>query len=88
VAPSGSQIEISALAGGVTRVSLAGEVDLTVTPRVELALHDVMGKGNTRLVVDLTDATFIDSTLLGLLIETFRRLQRRRGRLVVLCPNQ
>jgi anti-sigma B factor antagonist len=40
-----------------------------------------------RLLVDLSQATFIDSTGVGVLLGTVRRLRRRRGRLAVLCPH-
>lgn len=46
-----------------------------------------MGEGHTRLLVDLTDVTFIDSTGLGVLLHIVRELRRKRGRLAVVCPD-
>lgn len=43
--------------------------------------------GSSRVVVDLTATTFIDSSSLGVLIGAHRRLQARDGSLVVVCDN-
>jgi anti-sigma B factor antagonist len=41
--------------------------------------------GAERVIVDLTETTFIDSSSLGALIAANRRLKSRGGRLVVAC---
>jgi anti-sigma B factor antagonist len=40
------------------------------------------------VIVDLTDATFIDSTTLGVLIGAVRRLRANEGRLSVVCNDR
>ena len=84
---SDSQIKTSDLDRGVTRVHLVGEVDIATAERLQRALDDLIRDGHTRLLVDLTDVSFIDSTGLGVLLHTVKQLRRRRGRLVVLCPD-
>jgi anti-sigma B factor antagonist len=71
----------------VTQVRLAGEVDISGARALQQSLEGLVGEGHTRLLIDLTDVTFIDSTGLGVLLHTVRLLRRRRGRLVVLCPD-
>ena len=44
--------------------------------------------GIERVVVDLTETTFIDSSSLGVLIGAHRRLKARGGRLLVACDNE
>jgi anti-sigma B factor antagonist len=84
---SDSQIKTSDLDRGVTRVHLVGEVDIATAEPLQRALDDLIRDGQTRLLVDLTDVSFIDSTGLGVLLHTVKQLRRRRGRLVVLCPD-
>ena len=48
-------------------VAIAGEVDLYVAPELKQQLLEVIGRGATQVIVDLTDATFVDSTTLGVL---------------------
>jgi anti-sigma B factor antagonist len=79
--------EISSLDQGVTRVRLAGEVDIATAPQLGRWLDDLVHDGHTRLLIDLSEATFIDSTGIGVLLHTVKQLRRRRGRLAVLCPD-
>jgi anti-sigma B factor antagonist len=50
-------------------VRLVGELDLYNADRVRSALVDVCADGPERIVVDLSEVEFIDSTALGVLIE-------------------
>ena len=65
--------------GGSVVVSLAGELDLYNAHEVREALLECCAEGPERLVVDLSDVKFIDSTALGVLIEARTRLANRRG---------
>lgn len=69
-------------------VSLAGEVDLYVAPELKQQLLDVVGRGATHVIVDLTDTTFVDSTTLGVLIGIVRRLRANEGQLAVVCSDR
>jgi anti-sigma B factor antagonist len=60
-------------------VSLAGELDLYNAHVVRDALLQACSDGPERLVVDLSDVRFIDSTALGVLIEARTKLPNRRG---------
>jgi anti-sigma B factor antagonist len=59
---------------GVVVVSLAGELDLYNAPALRAALLAEAAAAPDRLVVDLSAVEFVDSTALGVLIETRRRL--------------
>ena len=60
-------------------VSLAGELDLYNAAAVREALLECCAEGPERLIIDLTDVKFIDSTALGVLIEARTRLSNRRS---------
>ena len=64
---------------GSTVVRLAGELDLYNAHVVREALIDAAAEGPARLVVDLSDVKFIDSTALGVLIEARTRMSNRRA---------
>jgi anti-sigma B factor antagonist len=64
---------------GAVVVRLAGELDLYNAHAVRDELLAAAARGPARLVVDLSDVTFIDSTGLGVLIEARTRLANRRG---------
>jgi anti-sigma B factor antagonist len=69
-------------------IAIAGEVDLYVAPELKQQLLEVIERGATRVVVDLTDATFVDSTTLGVLISGVRRLRANDGRLSVVISDK
>jgi anti-sigma B factor antagonist len=55
-------------------ISIEGELDLSTAPRLKWMLIDSLEAGHSQLVVDLSLATFIDSTALGVLVGVKRSL--------------
>lgn len=55
--------------GGVVVVRLGGDLDLYNVDQVRNALADAAGDAPSRVVVDLAQVTFLDSTALGVLVE-------------------
>ena len=51
----------------------------------ESALVRLVDEGRRSIVVDLTDATFIDSTMLRVLLNVSKRLRPGGGELLVVC---
>ena len=64
---------------GATVVRLAGELDLYNAHEVREALIGCCEESPDRLVVDLSEVKFIDSTALGVLIEARTRMANRKG---------
>jgi anti-anti-sigma factor len=64
---------------GCTVVSLAGELDLYNASTVREALLECCSESPERLIVDLSEVNFIDSTALGVLIEARTRLANRKS---------
>jgi anti-sigma B factor antagonist len=65
--------------GGATIVRLAGELDLYNAHVVRDALLAACAENPERVVVDLGQVTFLDSTALGVLIEARKSLENRRA---------
>jgi anti-sigma B factor antagonist len=65
--------------GEAVVVHLTGELDLYNAPELRKALLDCAARNPSRLVVDLAEVTFIDSTALGALIEARSRLGSKEG---------
>src|SRR6476660_5387497 len=60
-------------------VGLAGELDLYNAHTLRETLLECCSEAPERLVVDLSEVKFIDSTALGVLIEARTRMPNRRG---------
>ena len=54
-------------------LSLAGELDLTTAPRLREQVVRTVVNGQPRVVLDLQDVEFVDSTGLGVLVGARRR---------------
>jgi anti-sigma B factor antagonist len=61
---------------GAVVLRLAGELDLYNAEDVRAALAQALGSEPTRIVVDLSEVHFVDSTMLGVLIEARSKLGR------------
>ncbi len=83
--PADFDIEITALGRDGVVVAVSGEIDLFTTPEFKEAVAEAMSRDVSAVVIDLTRATFLDSSSLGVLIGAHRRLTRRGGRLTVAC---
>lgn len=69
-------------------IELGGEVDLYTAPDFKERMVQVIDAGRKRVVVDLTRATFIDSTTLGVLVGGVKRLRPVDGSLALVCDDQ
>ena len=65
-------------------VTVSGDADLHAAANVERELVSLADSGHASIVVDLSDATFIDSTMLRVLLNVSKRL-RPAGELLVVC---
>ena len=64
---------------GAVVIHLVGELDLYNSPEVRAALLELCTEQPERLVVDLSQVDFVDSTALGVLIEARAKLENRQA---------
>src|SRR3954454_3929088 len=65
--------------GQATVVSVTGEVDMETSPSFARGLLRAIGAGRGGLVVDLSQASFIDSAALTTLVSAFDELREAGG---------
>jgi anti-sigma B factor antagonist len=68
---------------GCTIVTVSGELDAHSAPVLQAELDPVTALAGARVVVDLTDVAFIDSTGLGVLVATLKHVREVDGHLHV-----
>ena len=71
----------------LTVITSKGEIDVSSVGEFRNALSEAARAGADRLVVDLSQVSFIDSSGLGALIDAQNELRRDRRQLVVVAPN-
>ncbi len=69
-------------------VILGGEVDIFTAPQFKECLVDLLDSGVRRLVIDLAEVTFIDSTALGVLIGGVRRVHGAGGAMTIVVATR
>lgn len=71
---------------GVAIVEVAGEHDLNTVPELRHQLQALMGRSEA-VVVDLGQATFVDSSVLAALLEARRRSEEGSGGFALVVPD-
>jgi anti-sigma B factor antagonist len=71
---------------GFSVITLSGESDAFVAPRIRSDLASALG-GDAPLLVDLSRATFLDSTVVGILLEGLADCEQRERPLLLLLPD-
>ena len=80
------EVAVDIQSGGAVVVRLAGRLDLASAAEVKQRLTRAIAEGHRRLVVDLGDVTFIDSSGLGALIGGLKAARLQRGDLRIARP--
>lgn len=74
--------------GGTRLVILRGELDAHDAPRLRTTFADTVERApaGTRVVLDLAQVSFLDSTVLGSIVGLLRRVREADGELRVVLP--
>lgn len=72
---------------GATVVVLSGDVDLHHSPDLHAQLVEVADDRPKRLMLDLTEVPYMDSSGVGTLVEVFRRVSAYKGKMVLFGLN-
>ena len=72
-------------AGGPVVIAVHGQADLHTAPELRSAITAAIDRGANGLVIDLSEATFIDSMTLGVLLGAVKRLRPSGGKVTIVC---
>ncbi|MBS4202311.1 anti-sigma factor antagonist [Bacillus sp. FJAT-49732] len=62
---------------------LEGEIDAYTAPKVKESLHPYAEKAGIKMIVDLKDVSYMDSTGLGVFVGLFKTLKAENGELIL-----
>ncbi|MBV8246710.1 MAG: STAS domain-containing protein [Candidatus Eremiobacteraeota bacterium] len=68
-------------------VELNGEIDVYTSPKVKDATSELIDQGHYNLVINLEKVRYIDSTGLGVLIGSLKRVREHGGSVNLVCNN-
>jgi anti-sigma B factor antagonist len=75
------RIDVERPSDGLAIVGVVGDADLYSAPELRDRLTELLDDGARRIVVDLSETTFVDSMTLGVLLGSMKRLGTAGGRL-------
>lgn len=81
--PPAFSIEELPAPDGTLLLALTGEVDLATSGEFRRHVEAARGRGVTRVVVDLGEVTFVDSTMLRELLRAHNEIKDAGGRFVL-----
>jgi anti-sigma B factor antagonist len=67
-------------------LAIQGDADLHSVGELEHRLAEVIGGSPSTLVLDLSDATLLDSMAIGVLLRAMKRLRAQGGRFRIVAP--
>ncbi|MBD2748975.1 STAS domain-containing protein [Microvirga sp. BT688] len=80
-------VEMEQTAQGFALVRLSGRLDAAAAPQILARLKDAVADGKSRLAVDLSEVSFIDSTGLGTLVSGLKAARKAEGDLRLIAPS-
>ena len=72
---------------GTSVLALAGEIDLLHAPELDEELRSLVEDGTTRVIVDLLEVPFLESSALGVLLKYSRLLRTNGGELTLVTDD-
>ena len=68
------EVETRSADNGITVVAPTGRLDVAGAPALKEAISEVVKNGPPRIVIDMEGVSFVDSTVLGVLVEARSRV--------------
>ena len=69
-------------------IALEGEVDAMSAPQLGKRILGLAEEGKTGVIVDMSEVSFMDSTGIGVLLNSLRQLTSKGAQLVLVCPTE
>lgn len=70
---------------GRTVVAVGGEIDVYTAPRLRDKITELVNAGHLRLVIDMDQVDFLDSTGLGVLVGGLKKVRAQDGSMSLVC---
>ena len=64
-----------------------GELDVATNPAFRAAIQAALERSGERLVLDLSDVSFMSAGALGVIARARAQVEKGKGRLYVICPS-
>lgn len=69
-------------------LELEGEVDVYTAPKIKSQLVELINNGKYKIVIDLDNVDFMDSSGLGVLVGGLKRVKPHNGAISLVCSRE
>ena len=69
-------------------IEIGGEIDVYTAPRLRETIVTAVEAGHNRLIIDVQQVQFLDSTGLGVLVGALKRVRAEGGSLDIVCTQE
>jgi len=84
----GDEMQVQDAGEDLAILVVGGEVDFEVSPQLKARMMKTIKAGRRRVVLDLSDVTFIDSTAIGVIAGAVEKLDEAGGgSLAIVCTH-
>ncbi len=73
--------------GACSVINVHGDIDVYSSPKVKETINALIEKEAYKIIINLEDIRYIDSTGLGVLIGALKRVKEHGGNITVVCSN-
>jgi anti-sigma B factor antagonist len=73
--------------GGATVLGLSGQIDMYTSPDLRKKLFSLIKNKPTDIVLDFSNVTYIDSSVVATLVEVLKAVKAYKGKLKLVCIN-
>ena len=82
------EVRVEDASSDLSILVVGGEVDYEVSPQLKAHMMRAIKAGAKRLVLDLSDVTFIDSTAIGVVAGAVEKLDEAGGSLAIVSTHE
>jgi anti-sigma B factor antagonist len=79
--------ELQWLGQHLALIDVDGEIDLYTSPELKKLMVEALETGAEHIVADFRHVTFVDSTALGVLLTSARKLRWKKGSIDIVCDD-
>ena len=81
------KLSVDYATSGASVIVVSGEIDVHTAPELKERLSTLVEHGTYRLILDMEDVEFLDSTGLGALISGLKRVRAHDGSIDIVCTH-
>ncbi|UCE51816.1 MAG: STAS domain-containing protein [Desulfobacterales bacterium] len=73
---------------GIIHIIIKGRLDSESAPEANRIIKEIVGKERIRLLLNICDLEYLSSDGLRVILQTAKEVYKKKGQIVLCCPNE